>query len=65
MYICIYIYIYIHIHVVLAAALKSGFVYVSMQGDWKRILLASPSVAGLHAFGVAPLWDNVWLTALF
>ena len=58
-------YIYIHIHVVLAAASKSGFIYVAMQGDWKRILVASLSMAGLHASGVAPLRDNFWLTALF
>ena len=52
-------------HVVLAAASKSGFIYLAIQGDWKRILVASLSVAGLHAFGEASLWDNFWLTALF
>ena len=50
---------------VLAAASKCGFIYLEMQVDWKRILVASLSVAGWHAFGVAPLWENFWLTALF
>ena len=51
--------------VVLAAASKCVFIYLAMQVDWKRILVASLSVAGLHAFGVAPLWENFWLTDLF
>ena len=50
---------------VLAAASKCGFNYLAMQVDWKRILVASHTVDGLHAFGVAPLWENFWLTAFF
>ena len=50
---------------VLAAVSKCGFIYLAMQVDWKRILVASLSVVGLHAFGVAPLWENFWLAALF
>ena len=37
--------------------------YISV--DWKRILVAPLSAAGLHTFGVTPLWENFWLTALF
>ena len=51
--------------VVLAAASKCGFIYLAMQVDWKRILVAPLSAAGLHTFGVTPLWENFWLTALF
>ena len=36
------------------AASKCSFIYLAMQVDWKCILVASLSVAGLHAFGVAP-----------
>ena len=50
---------------VLAAASMCGFIYLAMRLDWKRILVASLSVAGLHAFGVAPFWENFWFTALF
>ena len=51
--------------VVLAAASKCSFNYLAMQVDWKHILLGFLSMDELHAFGVAPLWDNFWLTALF